>query len=254
MIEFNKAFSSIENELRDILNDSTVGSVENIINSATKGIILPTKNPLSNPPKDTFSFKFNELCHRINQYFFPLTQKVDDSKLSGSLKLINRLTKTSLDARRIVILGVHGWFPKRSIQKMFGDPTGTSVKFCQEMAYSVITYFNDLGVNITNENVIQIPLSGEGVVEHRVENLYKQLEKRMDEVRSADIVLVSAHSQGTPVSVFILNRLLENKEIDPERQTIGMLSMAGIHHGPFPVMRENFIVKFVFNSNDERYY
>ncbi|OUM59642.1 hypothetical protein PIROE2DRAFT_46874, partial [Piromyces sp. E2] len=128
--------------------------------------------------------------------------------------------------KKIVILGVHGWFPKRSIQKMVGDPTGTSVKFCQEMAYSVITFFNDLGINITNDNVIQIPLSGEGIVENRVDNLYRQLEKRIDEVRSADIVLVSAHSQGTPVSVFILNRLLENKEIDPERQTIGMLSMA----------------------------
>ncbi|ORX41699.1 hypothetical protein BCR36DRAFT_375077 [Piromyces finnis] len=246
--EFNKL--SIEHDLMDILNDNTVAGVENIINNATKGILLPTNNPLSNPPKETFSFKFNDLCHRIYQYFFPLSQKVNEEGLSGTLKLINRFTKTPLDAKKIVILGVHGWFPKRSIQKMFGDPTGTSVKFCQEMAYSVITYFNDLGIDITNENIVQIPLSGEGMVENRVNMLYAQLEKRMDEVRSADIVLVSAHSQGTPVSVFILNRLLENKEIDPERQTVGMLSMAGIHHGPIPVMRENFIVKFVFNSND----
>ena len=254
LIDLNNEFSklSIEDDLLDILNDSTVDGVENIINNATKGILLPTNNPLTNPPKDTFSFKLNDICHKINQYFFPLSQKKNEKELSGTLKLINRFTKTPLDAKKIVILGVHGWFPKRSIQKMVGDPTGTSVKFCQEMAYSVITYYNDLGIDITNDNVVQIPLSGEGVVENRVDNLYRQLEKRMDEVRTADIVLVSAHSQGTPVSVFILNRLLENKEIDPERQTVGMLSMAGIHHGPFPTMRENFIDKFVFNSKDEK--
>jgi hypothetical protein len=240
---------AIESELRDILNDNTVGSVENIIYSATKGIILPKKNPLSKPPVDTMNYIFNKICHRINQYFFPRSEKIDESKLTGILKLVNRYTKTSFDVRRIAIIGVHGWFPSRSIQKMVGDPTGTSEKFCQEMTYNVITYFNDLGIEITNENISQIPLSGEGIVKNRVEALYEQLEKRMDEVRNADIVLFSAHSQGTPVSVFLLNRLLENKEIDTERQTVGMLAMAGIHHGPFPIMRENFIVKFVFSSN-----
>jgi len=243
---------AIENELRDILNDSTVDSVENIINNATKGIILPTKNPLTEPQKNTLSYKFNRLCHRINQYFFPITKKFDESKLSNSLKIINHFTKTSLDARRIVILGVHGWFPKRSIQKLTGDPTGTSEKFCQEMAYSVITFFNDLGMEITNENISQIPLNGEGIIENRVDILYDQLEKRMDEVQNADIVLVSAHSQGTPVSVFLLNRLLENKKIDPERQTVGMVAMAGIHHGPSPIMRDSRIVNFVFSSKDKK--
>lgn len=244
---------AIENELRNILNDNTVESVGNIINSSTKGKILPTKNPLTEDPPNTMNYKFNELCHRINQYFFPLSQKLDESKLSNSLKLINRYTKTPMDARRIVILGVHGWFPKRSIQKLTGDPTGTSEKFCQEMAYSVITFFNDkLHMDITNENISQIPLTGEGIVENRVDHLYEQLEKRMDEVRNADIVLVSAHSQGTPVSVFLLNRLLESKNIDPKRQTVGMIAMAGIHHGPFPDMRDSTIVNIIFSSKDKK--
>ncbi|KAL6611937.1 hypothetical protein LY90DRAFT_409958 [Neocallimastix californiae] len=118
------------------------------------------------------------------------------------------------------------------------------------MTYNVITYFNDLGIEITNENISQIPLSGEGIVKNRVEALYEQLEKRMDEVRNADIVLFSAHSQGTPVSVFLLNRLLENKEIDTERQTVGMLAMA--EKTLFDVSGDAGEELFVFNDPHEQ--
>jgi hypothetical protein len=104
LIDLNNEFSklSIEDDLLDILNDSTVDGVENIINNATKGILLPTNNPLTNPPKDTFSFKLNDICHKINQYFFPLSQKKNEKELSGTLKLINRFTKTPLDAKKLL--------------------------------------------------------------------------------------------------------------------------------------------------------
>uniref|UniRef100_A0A8H7XJY9 YMC020W-like alpha/beta hydrolase domain-containing protein n=1 Tax=Psilocybe cubensis TaxID=181762 RepID=A0A8H7XJY9_PSICU len=58
--------------------------------------------------------------------------------------------------------------------------------------------------------VVQVPLEGEGVVERRVERLYKSLtenEAHMSAVRNADVVFVVAHSQGSVVAAHLVDRL-----------------------------------------------
>ncbi|PVV03151.1 hypothetical protein BB560_002382 [Smittium megazygosporum] len=64
-------------------------------------------------------------------------------------------------------------------------------------------------------------------------------------LEQADMVLVVTHSQGTPVSALILERLIELDIVKPRVQRVGMLAMAGISHGPFPVFRDNVVIKYV---------
>lgn len=130
---------------------------------------------------------------------------------------------------------------------MIGEPTGTSKKFCKQMASALRQYFALEHQLVLPDNVVtSIPLEGEGKVEERVEKLYQQLLSNLEwleAISSADVILWGTHSQGTPVSVMLLHRLLERGHIHLHRQPICMLAMAGIGHGPFPVLKGSLIVK-----------
>ncbi|KAF8941836.1 hypothetical protein BGZ47_007133, partial [Haplosporangium gracile] len=102
------------------------------------------------------------------------------------------------------------------------------------------------------EDIVKIPLEGEGKVLERVELLYQSLVRNHGwrrAVQDADLVLVATHSQGTPTSILLVARLIEEgllrvREDDPTMQRIGILTMAGISHGPFPFLKGNLIVRW----------
>ncbi|KAI8075030.1 hypothetical protein BC940DRAFT_230143 [Gongronella butleri] len=150
--------------------------------------------------------------------------------------------------KRIVIVGVHGWFPMKLVRSMIGEPTGTSVKFCEQMTAAVKHYFmTEHDLILSDECITCVPLEGEGKVEDRVDILYTNLinnSEWLEAVSSADIILWATHSQGTPVSVRLLHRLLERGHIHTHRQSVGLLAMAGIAHGPFPYLKGSLIVKY----------
>ncbi|OAD09073.1 hypothetical protein MUCCIDRAFT_135180 [Mucor lusitanicus CBS 277.49] len=155
--------------------------------------------------------------------------------------------RADISSKRIVIIGVHGWFPMKLVRSMVGEPTGTSIKFCEQMTAAVKKYFEDThNVTIPDESIVNIPLQWEGKVLERVEKLYSFIESDYKKViQDADIILWATHSQGTPVSAILLRKLIEDGIIQVNRQPICMLAMAGISHGPFPSLKGNLLVKVI---------
>ncbi|KAF9965966.1 hypothetical protein BGZ70_003688 [Mortierella alpina] len=146
--------------------------------------------------------------------------------------------------KKVAIIGVHGWFPVKLIRTVIGEPTGTSIKFCDEMNLALKDYLRHNDVELDSEDITLIPLEGEGKVLDRVED-----EAWKSAVHEADLVLVATHSQGTPTSTFLVARLIEEgilrvQEDDPHMQRVGILAMAGISHGPFPFLKGNLIVRW----------
>ncbi|KAI8883087.1 hypothetical protein K501DRAFT_185368 [Backusella circina FSU 941] len=148
--------------------------------------------------------------------------------------------------KRIVIVGVHGWFPMKLVRSVVGEPTGTSAKFCEQMTVAVKTFFkNTYELELPDEAIVSIPLQYEGKVLDRVERLYNMLTNEYKEsIESANVILWTTHSQGTPVSTILLRKLIEDEIIHIKRQPICMLAMAGISHGPFPSLKGNILVKY----------
>ncbi|KAI8881347.1 hypothetical protein K501DRAFT_295888 [Backusella circina FSU 941] len=116
------------------------------------------------------------------------------------------------------------------------------------MSHCVKLYFeNEHHVTLPDNAITMVPLEGEGKIEDRVELLYQKLIENplwLEAVSSADVILWATHSQGTPVSTILLQRLLERGHIHTFRQSVCMLAMAGISHGPFPSLRESLLVKY----------
>ncbi|KAJ3206315.1 hypothetical protein HK099_000572 [Clydaea vesicula] len=265
----------------------------------------------------------NRFLHTLNSYFFP-PEKIETQ---GLLKtMLSQLTRTPHDAENIVIIGIHGWFPTRLIQRVVGEPTGTSQRFTEKMSEAVQQFFKkkyDIELKV-NQNITQIPLEGEGKVEERVDILYQQLingpnhvnkknksfdgEKPHNDLKTmkgtnnetkaemmaaenlavegnewcffklilffaaksnagnegtindacndpssyswlqkltqANIIFVAAHSQGTPVSVLLISKLLQEGLIDLTRTKVCLMAMAGVSHGPFPSLKSSVIVKY----------
>ncbi|KAI8374370.1 uncharacterized protein BYT42DRAFT_499293 [Radiomyces spectabilis] len=150
--------------------------------------------------------------------------------------------------KSFVVIGVHGWFPMKLVRSMVGEPTGTSARFCEMMVLSLKRYFEtEHQLTIPDQCITVIPLEWEGKVEDRVENLYRILlenEAWVTALKAADMVLWATHSQGTPVSTMLLHKLIDAAYIQVPRQSVCLLAMAGISHGPFPYLKGSIIVKY----------
>ncbi|KAG0026483.1 hypothetical protein BGZ81_006324 [Podila clonocystis] len=154
--------------------------------------------------------------------------------------------------KKVVIFGIHGWFPTKLVRSVIGEPTGTSKKFCDEMDAALKDYLKHHDVELDDDDITLIPLEGEGKVMDRVNLLYENFMKHetwTKTLQDADLVLVATHSQGTPTSILLMARLIQEgmlrvEEDDPKMQRIGILTMAGISHGPFPFLKGNFVVRW----------
>ena len=181
--------------------------------------ILPTNHVLPN---------FDSCYRRLNRpSLFCQVTKIFKSQPPINKKHLY-LTPTPPRIKKAVAIGVHGFFPMRLVRTVLGEPTGTSIRFANSAAAAIKRWAEKNGVEVEIE---KIALEGEGKVGDRVEMLWKLLANWMDHVKSADFVLMAAHSQGVVVGVQLLARLIEEGCVDKAR--VGFTAMAGINLGPF---------------------
>jgi hypothetical protein len=139
---------------------------------------------------------------------------------------------------KVVVVGVHGYFPARVVRSILGEPTGTSVKFANMAAEAVERWAGRHGFTVEVE---RIALEGEGKVLHRVETLYKLLSNWLDLIHAADFVFFAAHSQGTPVATHLLARLVQDGHVETAK--LALLGMAGVCLGPMSGLDKKLVLK-----------
>lgn len=116
--------------------------------------------------------------------------------------------------RKVVVIGIHGWFPGAVMRSVIGEPTGTSEKFVNMMIKALEQFQEDHGVKL--EKITAIPLEGEGTINRRVEKLYSALLANslwMADLRESDAVIFATHSQGSIVSTHIIDKLIKDGHI-----------------------------------------
>ena len=169
--------------------------------------------------KSTYSLTNDaSLWKQIRGYF--LASENDQPRL--------RLLASPPRVKKAMAIGVHGFFPSPIVQKVLGAPTGTSIKFANAGAAAIKQWTEDRGYECEIEKVA---LEGEGVITDRVDTLWKLLLNWADHIRQADFVLVGCHSQGVPVAIMLVAKLIESGSISATR--IGICAMAGVNLGPF---------------------
>lgn len=151
--------------------------------------------------------------------------------------------------RRIVTIGIHGWFAQSWASKWMGEPTGTSGKFATATRDAVLRHFKSVdGMELNPEAVTMIPLSADGTVSVRVDRSFAALLSRkewMQDLAEADAIFFTCHSQGCIVGTTLLARLIEQKLIDPRRTRLAVLAMCGVHAGPFEHLRTTVVSSYL---------
>ena len=159
--------------------------------------------------------------------------------------------------RKVVLVGLHGWFPNRLLHHVIGDPRRTSDRIVGMLETAVRQASDPFPPLIEGPAAIyKFPLHGDGTIEERLEKHFAELGRvaeayteeglsSLEHLRTADTIVLGAHSQGAPVAVMLLARLLDAGIIDPTKQRVTLFSAAGIFHGPFPPLRKNLVVQYV---------
>ncbi|CAG8773802.1 14396_t:CDS:2, partial [Dentiscutata erythropus] len=108
-------------------------------------IVLPKFNDfVINKPVKHPDSTAQKALHAINSYLFP-----PDKPCDGALnKWLDELTRSTIDVKKIAIIGVHGWFPAKLLRVVVGEPTGTSPKFCDMMAKAVLGYLSKHNISL----------------------------------------------------------------------------------------------------------
>jgi hypothetical protein len=117
------------------------------------------------------------------------------------------LVKDPPKIKKALAIGIHGLFPAPLLRTIIGQPTGTSIKFANHAA-AAIRRWTDKNGSVECE-IEKVALEGEGKIAERVDNLWKLLLNWIDHVRKADFILVACHSQGVPVAVMLVAKLVE---------------------------------------------
>ncbi|KAL8830740.1 MAG: hypothetical protein Q9191_001270 [Dirinaria sp. TL-2023a] len=156
------------------------------------------------------------------------------NKTSNDTKHVNLQNPPRI--KRAIAIGVHGYFPAPLIRSVLGQPTGTSIRFANGAATAIERWTAQLGYSCEIE---KIALEGEGKIAERLDLLWKLLLSWIEDIRNADCVMVACHSQGVPVAVMLIAKLISFGCLHGAR--IGVCAMAGINLGPFGDYKSRWI-------------
>ncbi|KAI2785111.1 hypothetical protein F4815DRAFT_451444 [Daldinia loculata] len=140
------------------------------------------------------------------------------------------LVKEPPKIKKAVAIGIHGLFPASYLRPMIGQPTGTSIRFANHGAEAIRRWAESHGCE--DCEIEKVALEGEGKIADRVDNLWKLLLNWIDHIRGADFIVLACHSQGVPVGLMLLEKLIDLGIITSSK--VGVCAMAGVSLGPFP--------------------
>lgn len=179
---------------------------------------------------------------RLLQYRKPLsnTRHVylqDPPRIKKALAIVSKNhDSTKIDVTDIGPEGVHGYFPTPLIRSVLGQPTGTSIRFANGAANAIQQWTARQGYSC---NIEKVALEGEGKIAERLELLWKLLLNWLEDIRKADFVVVACHSQGVPVAIMLISKLISFGCLNGAR--IGVCAMAGVNLGPFGDYKSRWI-------------
>jgi hypothetical protein len=138
--------------------------------------------------------------------------------------------------KKAIAIGVHGYFPAPIFQRVLGQPQGTSIRFANAAAAAIKDWAEARGYS---PEIEQIALEGEGAIAERVNTLWKLLLNWIDQIKEADFILVACHSQGVPVAIMLVAKLIQFGCVNATR--IGVCAMAGVNMGPFTDYKTRYL-------------
>lgn len=158
-----------------------------------------------------------------------ILQQITQLLLRGHQKPANHvfLVKETPKIKKALAIGIHGLFPAPLLRTVIGQPTGTSIRFANHASEAIRRWGDQNGC--TSCEIEKVALEGEGKIAERVDNLWKLLLNWIDHIRKADFILIACHSQGVPVAIMLIAKLVEFGVV-----TTGKIGVCAMGKMPLP--------------------
>lgn len=175
---------------------------------------LPSKSAPAQSPAASRVYPPNLLMPSVKSTYSlmenpSILQQLTRLLLHGQQKPVKHvfLAKERPKIKKALAIGIHGLFPAALLRTVIGQPTGTSIRFANHAA-DAIRRWGDLNGCVDCE-IEKVALEGEGKIAERVDNLWKLLLNWIDHIRRADFIMIACHSQGVPVALMLVAKLIE---------------------------------------------
>ena len=229
-----------------------IGEDTKLFTAATTSSIGNAAAAVSAPPKarltESVESKAQKNTSNLLLPSFKQTYRAPESL--GLIQQIGRLLKYTKDAepkhvnlvrdppqiKKALAVGIHGYFPAPLIRTVLGQPTGTSIKFADSAADAIRQWTRIHGYSC---DIRTVALEGEGRIGERVELLWKLMLNWIEDIRKSDFIMISCHSQGVPVAMMLVAKLIAFGCVNSAR--IGICAMAGVNLGPFTDYKSRWI-------------
>ncbi|CAL1697489.1 unnamed protein product [Somion occarium] len=170
---------------------------------------------------------------------------------------------------RVVVIGVAGWSPGAVTRTIAGGLPSSSGKFV-DMTCSALERFEQQH-DIRFQKITKIPLEGDGTIARKVTKVHAHLLSKpewIEDLHLADVIFIAAHSQGSIVSIHLLDKLIREGHILTPRnidiltstaaliapggaipastsrtQRICCLALCGIHLGPLRYLKTSSLLQ-----------
>ena len=210
-----------ETKKTETLDVSTASTKDKSKKDNTSKLKLDPPNLLLPSFKGTYASASRPGLIQQMSNWLPFTSSFNQSK---HLNLVT----TPPRVKKALVIGVHGFFPAPLVRSFLGQPTGTSIRFANSAASAIQKWTQAQGYSCEVEKVA---LEGEGKIADRIDILWKLMLNWIDKISKADFVFVACHSQGCPVALMLVAKLIAFGCVSSAR--VGVCAMAGINLGPF---------------------
>ncbi|KAI0338674.1 hypothetical protein BDW22DRAFT_1362769 [Trametopsis cervina] len=183
-----------------------------------------------------------------------------------------RFQPGELDGRcRVVVIGVAGWMPGTITRTLAGGLPSSSTKFVDLTCTALEKFEEEHGFRF--KKITRMPLEGDGTTERKLARIHSHLlgnEEWVQDLHAADVIFVSAHSQGSVVAAHLIDKLISEGHIMTSRnvdilaraaaavappgtalpaaatgrtQRVCCLALCGVHLGPLRYLRTHSLLQ-----------
>lgn len=154
--------------------------------------------------------------------------------------------------RNAVVISMHSLLPPKFVRNYIAQSTGSAKQFGLKAMEAVAKWLQESDNSEQYKTDISaVCLEGQGTITDRVRESFRLLRNWRHEINSADLIFFVSSSMATPAAITLLSAMHQSEEFNLHRKKIGMLSMAGIHCGPYPGLNARVVTRAYYPAENE---
>lgn len=153
--------------------------------------------------------------------------------------------------KRVVVITMHSLLPPKFVRNYVAQSTGSAKQFGLKAIDAFVHWLDEREDEKFSREISAICLEGQGTITERVRESFRLLRNWRHEINSADMIFFVSSSIATPAAITLFSAMHQSEEFHLHKKKLGMLSMSGIHCGPYPGLNARVVIRAYYPAENE---